>query len=63
MLPCMRETCIGKLCGNFNDRESKFGNPNLKQGCKGGDYPPWSFAKWYINKFIGDSSHEQIQVM
>ena len=35
-LPCMRDKCIGKACGNFGER-----------GCKGGKYPPWSWAKWY----------------
>lgn len=36
-LPCMRDKCIGKSCGNFGER-----------GCKGGAHPPWSYAKWYI---------------
>lgn len=35
-LPCGRDRCIGKSCGNFGDK-----------GCKGGDYPPWSWARWY----------------
>ena len=35
-LPCMRDKCVGKPCGNFGDK-----------GCKGGKYPPWSWAKWY----------------
>jgi hypothetical protein len=35
-LPCMRDKCIGKACGNFGER-----------GCKGGKYPPWNWAKWY----------------
>lgn len=38
-LPCMRDKCIGKACGNFGDK-----------GCKGGAYPPWSHAKWYIEE-------------
>lgn len=38
-LPCMRERCIGKACNNFSDK-----------GCKGGVYPPWSHAKWYLEE-------------
>lgn len=26
-LPCGRERCIGKACGNWNDPADKFGNP------------------------------------
>ena len=44
-LPCMRKKCIGKACGNFNNPDSKSFNPDLKPGCKGGNYPPWSWAK------------------
>jgi len=36
-LPCMREKCIGRECANFGER-----------GCKGGEHPPWSWAKWYL---------------
>lgn len=50
-LPCGREKCIGKSCGNFNDPDSKFFKPDLKPGCKGGDHPPWSWGKWYIDRF------------
>jgi hypothetical protein len=46
-LPCGREKCIGKTCGNFNDPASKFFNPKFKAGCKGGDFPPWNWSKWY----------------
>ena len=49
-LPCGRDGCIGKPCGNFNDPDGKFGNPNLRAGCKGGEFPPWSWAKWYLNE-------------
>lgn len=38
-LPCMREKCISKACGNFGDK-----------GCKDGNYPPWSHAKWYLEE-------------
>lgn len=38
-LPCMRDKCIGKACGNFGDK-----------GCKGGDYPPWNWARWYLEE-------------
>lgn len=40
-LPCMRDKCVGKACGNFGDK-----------GCKGGDKPPWSYAKWYIEELL-----------
>lgn len=37
-LNCGRDKCMGKACGNFGDK-----------GCKGGfDYPPWSWARWYL---------------
>lgn len=49
-LPCMRDKCIGKECGNFNDPSSKFFNKQMKLGCKGGEYPPWSWARWYNNQ-------------
>lgn len=49
-LPCMREHCIGTACGNFNDPASRFGNPSLPRGCKGGEFPPWSWARWYLNE-------------
>lgn len=49
-LPCMGDRCRGTACGNFNDPESKFGNPNLPRGCKGGKFPPWSWAKWYLEE-------------
>lgn len=35
----MRDKCLGKSCGNFGDK-----------GCKGGNYPPWNHAKWYIEE-------------
>lgn len=38
-LPCDRDKCIGKSCGNFGDN-----------GCKGGKDPPWNYAKWYNNE-------------
>lgn len=38
-LPCMRDRCVGKACGNFGDK-----------GCKGGAYPPWSYARWYLEE-------------
>lgn len=35
---CGRDRCMGKACGNFGDK-----------GCKGGfEYPPWSWARWYL---------------
>lgn len=46
-LPCMRDKCIGNACGNFGER-----------GCKGGEYPPWSWAKWYIEQ---DFTKKEIQ--
>lgn len=45
--PFLHERCIGKKCGNFNDATSKFGNPNLPNGCKG-DNPTAQWARWYI---------------
>lgn len=38
-LPCMRDKCIGRECANFGER-----------GCKGGEHPPWSWAKWYLEE-------------
>lgn len=38
-LPCMRDNCVGQKCNNFGDK-----------GCKGGEYPPWSWAKWYLEE-------------
>ena len=38
-LPCMRDKCIAKDCGNFGER-----------GCKGGVYPPWSYARRYLEE-------------
>lgn len=49
-LPCMRDRCIGKECCNFNDPESKWFNAKLKPGCKGGEFPPWSYARIYIKR-------------
>jgi len=57
-LPCIRDHCIGKERGNFNDPESRFGNPNLKRGCKGGELPPWSWSKWYLKTF-GEKHDEE----
>jgi hypothetical protein len=54
----MREKCIGKECGNFNDPNSKFFNKQLKPGCKGGEHPPWSWAKWYIYELNVSKSKE-----
>lgn len=37
-LPCGRDKCMGKACGNFGER-----------GCKGGfAHSPWSWARWYL---------------
>lgn len=49
-LPCRRDACIGAKCWNFNDPNSKFFNPKLKAGCKGGEHPPWSWSKWYLEE-------------
>ena len=49
-LPCGRDKCLVKSCGNFNDPDSKSFNPDLKPGCKGGNYPPWSWSRWYNEK-------------
>ena len=38
-LPCMRDKCIGRECANFGDK-----------GCKGGEHPPWSWSKWYLEE-------------
>ena len=38
-LPCMRDNCIGRECANFGDK-----------GCKGGEHPPWSWSKWYLEE-------------
>ena len=38
-LPCMRDKCIGRECANFGER-----------GCKGGEHPPWSWSKWYLEE-------------
>ena len=38
-LACGRNKCIGKACGNFGER-----------GCKGGNYPPWNWARWYLEE-------------
>ena len=35
----LRDKCIGKACANFGER-----------GCKGGEYPPWSWSKWYLEE-------------
>jgi hypothetical protein len=59
-LPCMRDRCIGNDCGNFNDPQSKFFNENLKPGCKGGEFPPWSWSKWYIEKFGKENENGQV---
>ena len=49
-LPCGREKCIGKACGNWNGPADRFGDPKGEGGCKGGDFPPWSWAKLYITE-------------
>lgn len=53
-LPCGRWKCIGEACGNFNRPEDKFGNPRLPRGCKGGEHPPWSWARDYNRGQLGN---------
>lgn len=48
-LPCMRDKCIGKACGNFGER-----------GCKGGKYPPWSWARWYLEELPKKPSQQEV---
>lgn len=48
-LPCMRDKCVGKACNNFGER-----------GCKGGAYPPWSHARWYLEELPKMPSQQEV---
>ena len=43
----MRDKCIGKGCGNFNDPDDRWGDKTRPRGCKG-DNPTLKWARWYI---------------